>query len=380
MGAISADAWGRCMGPMMRHISNRYFDRVTRAGRLREDPRHTIATGNIMSRESHHGFSRRTVIKTLAAGGALAGLPVSRARAQDQFPAQPVTLIVPYGAGGTTDLYFRALAEIAAKHLGQSIIIDNKPGVGGAMGAIILAKATKSDGYTISQAPEGILRLPYLEQVSFDLTKDFTYVIGLAAYNFGVAVRKDSPFKTFQDVIKAARERPGELKYSAGLANTTMPLMMAKVEKDTGAKLLHVPYRNGTEMLTAVLGGHVDMIMDSNGGMATQIDSGEIRLLATYGETRSLRWPDVPTAREGGVDALGVMYFGLITAKGLDKATTTVLHDAFKKAMAEPQHEVLLKNIDMLPWYKSPDEFRDSFVQGYKNYADILEKAGLRKY
>lgn len=322
--------------------------------------------------------TRRALLKSLVVASVMAAGSMPAVEAAERYPAKPVTIIVPYGAGGTVDLYFRELAKMTARHLGQTILIENKAGAGGAMGAILLASMPKSDGYTLTVATEGLLRLPYMEKVAYDINRDFSYVIGLAAFNFGVAVRKDSPFKSWPDIVKAGRERPGTLKYSAGLANTTMPLMMAGVEKATGTRLVHVPFRSGTEMLTALLGGHVDMIMDSNGGMASQIDSGGVRLLATFGETRSLRWPQVPTSKELGVDALGVLYFGLVAAKDLDPAAVTILHDAFRKSMAEPEHTQLLKNIDMLPWYKNPADFRSAFAAGYKRYGEILQQAGMR--
>lgn len=329
--------------------------------------------------QDSQGFSRRALLKSMAAAGVLAGLPVVAVRAAERFPAKPVTIIVPYAAGGTVDLYFRDLAKLAAKHLGQSILVENKAGAGGAMGAIQLARVPKSDGYTLAVATEGLLRLPYLEQVEYDINRDFTYVIGLAAFNFGLAVRKDSPFNSLAEVIRAGRERPGAVNYAAGNANTTMPLMMAKVAKDTGTRLLHVPFRSGIEMLQALLGGHVDMIMDSSGGMGSQIDAGTLRLLATFGETRSLRWPGVPTAKELGVDATGILYFGLVAAKDLDSGSVSVLHDALRKAIAEPEHTELLKKFDMLPWYQSPGDFKDIFARGYKRYGEILQQAGMRK-
>jgi tripartite-type tricarboxylate transporter receptor subunit TctC len=331
-----------------------------------------------MSDRRDFRVSRREVIGGLAAGAAAATLPASLARAQ-QFPARPITLIVPYGAGGTTDLYFRGLQKLATKHFPQPIVIENKPGVGGAMGAVIVAKTTKADGYTISQAPEGILRVPHMEDVPYNVETDFTYIMGLAAYNFGIAVRKDSPIKSFAEFMELGKKRPGEITYSAGLANTTMPLMLAQAEQKYGSKFMHVPFRSGTEMMNAVLGKHVDVILDSSGGMAGQIDSGEVRLLATFGDQRSLRWSDAPTAKESGFDMIAMMYFGLIAGKGLDPEPLRVLHDGFKKAIDDPEHQTLLKQMDMLPWYKTSDEFRTFAIQTFKDYGDILAKAGFKK-
>ena len=146
--------------------------------------------------------SRRTVLIAAAGAATLAALP---ARAQS-FPSRPITLICPWPAGGSTDRHMRALAELASKNLGQPVIVENKPGGGGTTGPGTMALTAKPDGYTISQYPMGMLRVPHMQKVQWDPLKDFTFLLGVSGYTFGLTVRADSPFKSFKEYIEAARK------------------------------------------------------------------------------------------------------------------------------------------------------------------------------
>src|SRR4051812_31192105 len=130
-----------------------------------------------------------------------------------QFPTRPVTLIVPWPPGGSTDIAMRALATATEKHFGQSIVIENRPGAAGTLGPSNMAGSARPDGYTVAQLPISVFRIPYIQKASFDPAKDFTYIIHLTGYTFGVVVRADSPFKTFNDMIEHARANPGKVNY-----------------------------------------------------------------------------------------------------------------------------------------------------------------------
>ena len=163
---------------------------------------------------------RRSVL--LGTLGAAVLAPVGLAQAQ-AFPSKPITLIVPWPAGGSTDRHHRALAEIASKHLGQNIIVENKPGVGGTLGPGGMAMNAKPDGYTISQFPMGMLRVPHMQKVPWNPLTDFTYIIGTSGYTFGFTVRSDSPYKTFKEYIEAARKNPGKIDYgSTGIGTSSI--------------------------------------------------------------------------------------------------------------------------------------------------------------
>src|SRR6516164_2256379 len=144
----------------------------------------------------------------LAAAWAFAAFP-GRAQVQD-FPVRPVTLIVPWPAGGTTDIGMRALASATERHLGQSIVIENRPGGSGTLGPAQMAATAKPDGYTITQIPITIFRFPFMQKTSFNPATDFTYIIGVSGYTFGVVVRDDAPWKTFQELVADAKANPGK--------------------------------------------------------------------------------------------------------------------------------------------------------------------------
>src|SRR6266566_3381003 len=151
-----------------------------------------------------------SVFGTVLAAGFAAWIGAAHAQ---NFPVRPVTLIVPWPAGGSTDIGMRALASATEKHLGQSIVIENKPGAGGTIGPANMAAGAKSDGYTVAQLPITVFRMPFIQKTSFDPTKDFTYIIHITGYTFGVVVKADAPWKTFGELIDYARANPGKINY-----------------------------------------------------------------------------------------------------------------------------------------------------------------------
>jgi tripartite-type tricarboxylate transporter receptor subunit TctC len=176
---------------------------------------------------------KRNVLGTaLAAAGFVLAMSVG-ARAEN-FPARPVTLIVPWPAGGSTDVGMRALAGAAEKHLGQSIVVENRPGGSGTLGPGQMAATAKPDGYTIAQIPITVFRFPFMTKTSFDPATDFTYIIGVSGYTFGVVVRDDASWKTFRDLIADARANPTRINYGTPGAGTSLHITMEQIAKQQG--------------------------------------------------------------------------------------------------------------------------------------------------
>ncbi|MGL5002174.1 MAG: tripartite tricarboxylate transporter substrate binding protein, partial [Casimicrobium sp.] len=193
--------------------------------------------------------SRRDILAAL--GGAAATIALPRvAFAQEKFPSRPITLICPWPPGGSSDAVMRALAESAGKALGVSIVVENKPGAGGTLGAAAMV-TTKPDGYTITQLPLGIYRIPHMQKTSFDPIKDLTHVICLTGYTFGIAVPADSPFKTLEDMVKAAKAQPGAINYGHTGIGTTPHLAIEEFSQKAGITLNHIPYKGSAEILAA---------------------------------------------------------------------------------------------------------------------------------
>ncbi|HSA69326.1 MAG TPA: tripartite tricarboxylate transporter substrate binding protein [Burkholderiales bacterium] len=309
--------------------------------------------------------------KLLALAGSL--LLAAAAHAQ-QFPSKPVTLIVPWPAGGSTDIYFRKLGEITARHLGQPLVIENRPGGSGMNGPATMAKTARPDGYTISQLAITAFRVPHMQKVDWDPITDFTYIVGLAGYTFGIVVKADSPFKTFQDLLAYARANPGRLSYATPGTGTSLHLAMEEIAAKAGVQFLHVPFKGYGDGAIALMGGHVMVQVDST-GWAKQVDAGAQRLLATLGDKRT-RW-NAPTVKELGVDTVSNSPFGLVGPKGMPREVVKVLHDAFKKSLDDPEYLKMLAQLDQPAWYMSSEDYGRWAVDMLKAERATIERVGL---
>jgi len=299
------------------------------------------------------------------------GLP---AAAADAYPSRPVTLIVPWPAGGSTDTHLRKLSEIASRHLGQSIVIENKPGGGGMLGPGVMAKSAAPDGYTIAQITVGAFRQPFLQKVDWDPLRDFTYIIGVSGYTFGMVVKADSPFKTLDDVIAYARANPGKMSYSSTGMGTSPHLLVEQLASKAGVQFLHVPYKGNADSTQALMGGHV-MVQSDATGWGKFVDQGAFRLLVTFGDQRT-RW-GAPTAKELGYDVVSYSPYGLAGPKGMDPKVVKILHDAFKKAIDDPENAKVLQMLDQVYWYKSPDEYTRWAAETFVSEKALIERLGL---
>jgi tripartite-type tricarboxylate transporter receptor subunit TctC len=315
-----------------------------------------------------------SVMRTLKAFAAAAlfaaGLP---AAAQD-YPTRPITLIVPWPAGGSTDTHLRKLSELASRHLGQPIVIENKPGGGGMIGPAGMARNAAPDGYTISQLTVNALRQPHMQKVDWDPLKDFTWIIGVSGYTFGMVVKSDSPMKSFEDVVKYAKANPGKFSYSSTGIGTSPHLLIEQVAERAGVQLLHVPFKGNADSTQALMGGHVMAQSDAT-GWGKFVDAGTFRLLVTFGEQRT-RW-GAPTAKELGYDVVSYSPYGLAGPKGMDPRVVKILHDAFKKAMEDPEHKKVLEQLDQVYWYKSTEEYARWAAETYQSERVLVERLGL---
>ena len=272
------------------------------------------------------------------------------------FPSRPITLIIPWPAGGVPDTQLRLLSEIASKQLGQPITVENKPGGVGTLGPAAMAANAKPDGYTISYVGTGVFRTPFLVKTTYDPRKDFTYIGGIGQYLFGVVVRADSPIKTWQDFVAFAKANPGKLTYTTFGVNSPLHIAMQGISSDLGIRLRHIPSRGNAENNAAVLGGHVMASADGS-AWAPLVDSGDFRLLVTWGKARSKRWPNVPTLQESGVNLVETMPYGLAGPAGMDPKVVDVIYKAFNVAMNDKRHLDLLAKYDMEMFNMPPAEF-----------------------
>ena len=321
-------------------------------------------------------FRRLLVVAALVAAAFASFVPLT-AFAQ-AYPEKPVTLIVPWPAGGSTDIAMRTIAEAAAKHLGQPIVIDNKPGASGTLGPAIMAANAKPDGYTIAQMPITVMRLPLMQKTTWDAAKDFTYIAHLTGYTFGITTKADNPFKSWADLVAFAKANPGKVTYATPGAGTSLHIGMEQIAAKAGIQLTHVPFKGGPETNAAVLGGHTTLQADST-GWKPLVDSGQLRLLAIWTAERSKNWPDAPTLKELGYDVVQNSPFGIGAPKGTPPEVVKKLHDAFKQAMEEPSYVAALGRYDMLPNYMSSAQYTKFAQDTVVREKVVIEKLGLAK-
>ena len=313
---------------------------------------------------------RRTV---LAAGAAALIAPALRAQAK--FPTRPITVYGALPAAGVMDQHLRALAERAYKVLGQPIVIEAKPGAGATLAPQLIQNAPP-DGHLIAAMTVNSLRYPYYQKTSYDPLKDFTYIIGLSNFTFGVVVLADSPYKTIEDLVAAGKATPGKLSSGSTGQGGTGHLILLDIEKATGAKFTQVPFKGGPDGLQALLGKHIDFVTDG-AQWAPLVEDGRLRLLAMATEQRVSRFPNVPTLRERGIDAVGWSPYGLVGPKGMAPEVVKALHDAFKTAMEDPPVDALLEKFIQLRWYKSSAEYRAWAESYHVDIKPTLARAGL---
>ena len=311
-------------------------------------------------------------------GALLAALALcGAARAQD-YPVKPVTLIVPWPAGGSTDIAMRAIADAAAKHLGQPIVVDNKAGGSGTVGPATMAAAAKPDGYTIAQMPITVFRLPLMQKTTWDPLKDFTYVVHLTGYTFGVTTSAESPFKTWADVVEYAKQNPGKVTYATPGAGTSLHIGMEQIAAKAGVKFTQVPFKGNAESNAAVLGGHTTLQADSS-GWKPLVEAGRLRLLMIWTANRSKNWPDTSTLRELGYPFVLDSPFGIAGPKGMDPTIVAKLHDAFKKAIDDPAVQEQLAKYDMVVNYKNTEDYRAFVAETVETERKALSDLGLAK-
>jgi tripartite-type tricarboxylate transporter receptor subunit TctC len=296
--------------------------------------------------------------------------------AAQTFPARPVTLIVPWPAGGTTDVALRALASASEKHLGQSIVIENRPGGAGTLGPGQMAATARPDGYTVAQIPITIFRFPFMQKTTFDPRTDFTYIIGLSGYTFGVVVRADAPWKTFRELIDDAKANPGKINYGSPGSGTSLHITMEQIAKGQGAKWTHVPFKGNAETNNALLGGHIHAVADSS-GWAQLVNAGQLRLLVTWGAARTKNWPDVPTLRDIGIDMISNSPFGIAGPGGMEPSVVKILHDAFRKGLEEPSYAEAMAKVDQELFYLNSEDYRRFALAQIEEAKRFVAELGL---
>lgn len=317
-------------------------------------------------------MQRRFFTAAIACAAATAG---AGAHAQAAYPNQPVTIIVPYAPGGTTDVIGRALATSLSKQIKQSVIVENKPGAGGTLGVVDMMRA-RPDGYRLTLVPVSVFRQPYVQKTQYDPIRDLTYIASFSAYDFILAVAANSPFKTVQDVVDHAKANKEGVDYGTPGKFTGNQVAMALLGKAAGAPFTHVPYKGDSEAITALLGGHVKTIVSTN-GILNFMESGKVRALAIAAEKRPPSFPDVPTFKEAGYDVVVPSPLGLAGPKGLPQAIVEKLDAAVKASLDDPEMQRVIKTYGIRTDYRDHQAYAEFARKNFATEKTIVQSLGL---
>ncbi len=299
------------------------------------------------------------------------------APAQEKYPSRTINFMIGYPAGGTTDVCARPLTNAASKILGQPVVVVNKPGAGSAV-AVAMLKNEKPDGYTIGILPSGAVLSQHMRKVPYDSAKDFTPIMQYAVYLYGFVVRADAPWKTFKEVIEFAKANPGKLRYSTAGPGTPQHLVMERLAMKEKVKWTHVPFDGGGPAIAALLGGHVEASSQTT-EWKKHVETGRLRLLAVYGEKRMKEFPNVPTLLELGYGITAPSLICIIGPKGLSPQIVDTLHQAFKKAMEDPDFVKIGEQMDQPVLYRNPQDLGKHLVEMNEQVGALIKSLGLRK-
>ncbi|MCT9117617.1 tripartite tricarboxylate transporter substrate binding protein [Cupriavidus gilardii] len=318
---------------------------------------------------------RRAVLRALAAVSATAACPVLAQGGT--YPSRPIELIVPFAAGGGTDVLARAFAEAARKHLPQNLVILNKSGASGAVGWADLVSA-KPDGYRLAVITVELTMIPHLGLAKFT-ADDMTPVARLNADPATIAVRADSPFTTIEAFLAAARKQPDSMRVGNAGPGSLGHLSAAALEDKAGVRLNHVPFRGANPAVLDLLGGHIEAVAVTPVEVATYVAAGKIRPLAVMSEQRiKAGWENVPTLRERNVDLVIHGWRGIAAPKGTPPEVVARLGSAIAKTMQDPALRETMAKQNMGEGYLDEAAFKRVIARDNATFKALIEKLGIK--
>jgi tripartite-type tricarboxylate transporter receptor subunit TctC len=307
------------------------------------------------------------------------GLSISGSTFAAEFPTKPINMLIGYPAGGSTDLSTRALTTEASKILKQPIICSNQVG---AAGTLVLGrvKGEKPDGYTIFNAPTAnFCRIPHLQPVPYEPLKDFTFIMQYGLYQYGLVVRSDSPWKTFEEFIDYAKKNPNKIKYATSGLGTGQHLAMEYLSLKAGIQWNHVPFTGGPQAVTALLGEHVQAVSQTT-EWKEHVLAGKLRLLVVWTPQRVKAFPEVPTLMEKGYPFAVHSGLSFMGPAGMPKPVVEKLQDAFRQAMDSNVFQDVMDKFDMPPAYLGSESLTQLILKDYQETGELIKSLGIGLY
>lgn len=319
-------------------------------------------------------IQRRTALAGLA-GGLLAPAWAQ----QPPFPSRTVTIVVPYPPGGPADTTARAIATGLARELGQSVVVENKPGAGAAVGAEAVL-AQPADGHTLMIGSNIITTGRWLyEKQSFDVARDFRAVAAVFQSPHMVVVSPSFPGTGIQDLIRMAKEKPGAVNYASAAAGTMPHLAAELFNQAAGVRMTHIPYRGSAPALTAVMAGEVPVYFDIQFSAQSLLKGGKLKTLGVTALKRSPQFPDVPTLAEQGLKDFEVYsWFGLIARSGTPEASIARLNAAVNTVMASREFQTQLEKLGAMPMGGTSKSYQDLIDRDTARWGNVIKAAGIR--
>ena len=295
------------------------------------------------------------------------------------YPSRPIRMIAPSSAGGPVDVIARAICVSLGDALGQQIVVDNRAGAAGLIGAEIVAKSAP-DGYTLLMGFSGPLAIvPHLVRVvPYDTTRDFTPIVLAASAPYVLLVHPGLPVKSVKDLMELAKAQPGKLNYASGGTGVGIHMAGELFNLAAGVKITHVPYKGAGPGMTALLAGEVNMMFNGLSAALPQVKAGRLRAIAVGGDKRSPLLPEIPTVAESGLQFNTSGWYGILGPAGLPRALVTKLRGDTLRALAAPETKERLTALAVDTIGSTPEAFADLLKQEYAQWGRVVKAAGIK--
>ncbi len=319
-----------------------------------------------------HSFTRRRVVQAMALGLAVAG---GSAMAQS-WPARPISLVVPFAAGGTTDVLARALADRLSQSLGQPVVVESKPGAGATIGADFVAKA-RPDGYTLLMgAVHHTIASSVYKKLPYDFSKDLAPITTVALVPNVLVVNASTPAKNVNELVALLKASPGKMAYGSNGNGTAQHLIGTQFQNQTGTSVIHIPYKGSGPLSTDLLGGQIMMSFDTITPVLPHIKAGKLRALAVTTAKRSAALPDVPTLEEAGLKGFNIgTWFGVLAPAATPQDIVTRLNAEMVKVIQSPEFRSRMAEIGAEPIGDTSAQMAQQIASETEKFGKLVKEA-----
>ena len=324
-------------------------------------------------------MKRHHFLRWLAAGACAAGLLQAVPAAAQNWPTRPVRIVVPFATGGPADVYARFLAQRLPDLLGQSFVVENRPGAGAVIGTDLVAKAP-ADGYTLLlMSNTHTVNETLVQNKPYDLQRDFVAVAPINYSDLVLVAHPSMPASNVRELLKAAKEKPGKLNYASSGTGTPYHMAGELFKSMSDTKIVHIPYKGSSGARTDVLGGQVDMMFDAVTTMTEQVKAGKVKAIATTGKKRSSVLPEVPTVDESGVPGYeATIWLGLLAPKGTPAAVVNRLNEAVSKIVSQPEVQQAWAKQGAVPLVMNAQAFDKYVGEDIQKWSKVIKSANIK--